>query len=365
MADLDPVAKLSQILAADPRSRVFVELARALAARGELQKAIDVCWGGLQHHPDSVQARAILGGALLDQGRPEDALEPLERAAKLAPSDARVRELLEEARREATPGQVAHAAPAPPAPAFPPRAEDPETLARGRQPPRLEREPHAGEPPGPALPPGAPAAGLADIEHFLDQASVRDPERELTGSVPLSEPVPVLGERPMPPTPGPPPAAPSPQGEASLPPPLRPQPPPLRVPPPLAEVSPAPEPSPPTSATPAPGASPSGSKRKRAFRRDKTTSTALRLPDDPAAAARIAAKYEAELRDEMLKREKHEVRRGPAIAAVAAVLLVLASLATYALVRRIRRADEARSAVAARAGLARARRGLSARRPGP
>ncbi|HEY7724716.1 MAG TPA: tetratricopeptide repeat protein [Anaeromyxobacteraceae bacterium] len=364
MADLDPVAKLSQILAADPRSRVFVDLARALVGRGELQKAIDVCWGGLVHHPDSIQGRVVLGGALLQQGRPEDALEPLERAAELAPADARVRELLAEARREATPGQVmAHAAPAPPAPVFPPRPEDVETLARGKPPPpRLEREPAAA---GQASPQEPPATSLADIEHFLAEATVRDPDREQTGSVPLSlsPPVPVLGERRLPPPgkPGEPPPASPPARE----PPVRsPQPPPRYQEPP-ARPPPAPRAAPP-EAPPLPGRGPAAKapppeaptpepKRKRGAPEEKTGSTALHhLPDDPEAAARIAAKYEAELRDKMLKGEKGEVRRGPAIATVVAVLLVLASLATYAVVRHLRRADEARSAVAAaRAGLAR------------
>ena len=52
------IEKYEQILAADPRSLIFVELARALLDRGDPRRAMEVCRAGLEHHPGS-----ILGGS--------------------------------------------------------------------------------------------------------------------------------------------------------------------------------------------------------------------------------------------------------------------------------------------------------------
>lgn len=48
------VEKYEQIFAADPRSRIFVELARALLERGNPERAIEVCMTGLEHHSSSI-----------------------------------------------------------------------------------------------------------------------------------------------------------------------------------------------------------------------------------------------------------------------------------------------------------------------
>src|SRR5512133_1527122 len=129
------VEKYEQILAADPRSRIFVELAKALVDRGEHARAVEVCRRGLEHHPSSILGRVIWGRALLDAGDGKGAtdqfeiaiaLEPsspyaynlvgeallkkglhrealpvLARAAELQPADARVRAWLDEAKRRA------------------------------------------------------------------------------------------------------------------------------------------------------------------------------------------------------------------------------------------------------------------------
>jgi tetratricopeptide (TPR) repeat protein len=129
------VDKYEQILAADPRSRIFVELAKALVERGEHVRAVEVCQRGLEHHPSSILGRVIWGRALLEAGDAKgaldqfeiaialepsspyaynhvgeallkkglfkDALPVLARAAELQPADARVRAWLEEAKRRA------------------------------------------------------------------------------------------------------------------------------------------------------------------------------------------------------------------------------------------------------------------------
>src|SRR5512144_1366895 len=129
------VEKYEQILAADPRSRIFVELAKALVDRGDHARAIEVCRRGLEHHPSSILGRVIWGRALLEAGDAKGAtdqfeiaiaLEPsspyafnlvgeallkkglhrealpvLARAAELQPADARVKGWLDEAKRRA------------------------------------------------------------------------------------------------------------------------------------------------------------------------------------------------------------------------------------------------------------------------
>lgn len=147
------VEKYQQILAADPRSRIFVELARALVDRGDHARAIEICRQGLEHHPGSILGRVtwgrallaagdtraardqfdvaigidpanpyaydLVGEALLKHGLFKDALPVLARALELAPADAKVKGWLEEARRRAGGGTAvaipAQAAPEPPA----------------------------------------------------------------------------------------------------------------------------------------------------------------------------------------------------------------------------------------------------------
>src|SRR5512138_994387 len=148
------VEKYEQILAADPRSRIFVELAKALVDRGEHLRAVEVCRRGLEHHPSSIVGRVIWGRALLDGGDGKGAMDQFEiaialepsspyaynlvgeallkkqlhraalpvlaRAAELQPADARVRGWLDEAKRRARgEPQAAGATPAPAAPAAP------------------------------------------------------------------------------------------------------------------------------------------------------------------------------------------------------------------------------------------------------
>ena len=55
------VEKYEQVLGQDPASTVFVELAKALIERGEHSRAIEVCQGGLSHHPNSVIGRVLWG----------------------------------------------------------------------------------------------------------------------------------------------------------------------------------------------------------------------------------------------------------------------------------------------------------------
>ncbi len=161
------VEKYEIILAADPKSRVFVELAKALLERGDHGRAAQVCRRGLEHHPSSVQGRVLLGRALLAGGderaglielESAAAVEPanpygwnlaaevlvekglharavgiLEKALELQPSNEKLHGWLERARSEAGAGP-------------PPREENGEAAARPEEPPRLDRTPVPGTP---------------------------------------------------------------------------------------------------------------------------------------------------------------------------------------------------------------------------
>ncbi len=74
------VERYEQILAQDPTSTVFVELAKALIERGEHQRAIEVCKHGLMHHKTSVVGRVLWGKALINLGRPAEAMEQFDQA---------------------------------------------------------------------------------------------------------------------------------------------------------------------------------------------------------------------------------------------------------------------------------------------
>ena len=82
-----PVEKYEIILAADPRSRIFVELARALSDRGDFARAVEVCRQGVGHHPDSIQGRVQWARALLDSGDTDGAVGQLEAAIALEPQN--------------------------------------------------------------------------------------------------------------------------------------------------------------------------------------------------------------------------------------------------------------------------------------
>ena len=77
------VDRYEQILAEDPASTVFVELAKALIDRGEHGKAIDVCKSGLTHHHNSVVGRVLWGKALINTGKASEAMNQFDLAMKI------------------------------------------------------------------------------------------------------------------------------------------------------------------------------------------------------------------------------------------------------------------------------------------
>jgi len=359
------VDKYQRILLADPRSRIFVELARALLESSEPAQALEVCDRGLGHHPDSVQARILSAKALLALGRGDEAvvrfeqalatdpgnpysydlagealigaglavraLPLLERASELHPGDLRIRHRLV----EAVAACGGHAAAAPTLSRTPAPSPQPSPPAGER-----EKETSTATP----SPQPAPPAGE------------REKETAAGSPVPLPAPPPL---RRASITPAPAPAAPS--GLLSLLPDADAPAAPARAAVPPAEEKSSgllgllPQPSAPSRSDPAPASPEPGT----AAPRDASQTLAPRWPRDANDAADEAARtYEHELRTKLLaetERAQGRWRRHRRTLAAAAVLLALAGgAATFLAVRAHRRADDARTAVdAARTGLAR------------
>jgi tetratricopeptide (TPR) repeat protein len=298
------VEKYEQILAADPGSMVFIELARALVERGEAVRAVEVCDRGLEHHPRSVQGRVVRGRALLALGRIPEALEELDRATSLDPDHPYAFNLVGEILLEAR--QFAAALPVLRRAAL---LQPGDLRVRGWL-ETAQREVNLATRP-PANPPeevGAP------------------------GVSPAGEPTEPLRPEALPPA-GPPPLTEAPPAA---------EPPSLAVPPPLPEPPrPPPLRRPPNRTEPeAPAGSPAGS------------------PEVQHAAA-LAAQYEAELR-ERLATERAVPRGGfwarHRVGAIVASLSVVALLAGWMAWRWVR--TETRDEEIA-AGIARARVGLA------
>lgn len=72
--------RYEQILAEDPTSTAFVELAKVLLEQGDAARALAVCEQGISHHARSVVGRVLGGKALIQLGRPAEAMEQFDKA---------------------------------------------------------------------------------------------------------------------------------------------------------------------------------------------------------------------------------------------------------------------------------------------
>jgi cellulose synthase operon protein C len=289
------VDKYEQILAADPRSRIFVELAKALVDRGEHARAVEVCRRGLEHHPSSILGRVTWGRALLEDGDAKGAMDQFEiaialepsspyaynhvgeallkkglfkealpvlaRAVELQPADARVRGWLEDAKRRAR-GE-------PPGPAAPRggiELED-EATEPYRPIPVVARRPSAGrdsdtaEMPRPGV--AADAAAVVPAAPPADAPAASPPNAAVNGSAGADSAGSAAKPPPLPPRAKPPPRKDEPRSLLYM------------LPGDTRDVI------GPAAAARAPGAG------------------APPPHEDPAEAERIAAQYERELRDKL------------------------------------------------------------------
>ncbi len=91
------VEKYEQLLAQDPTSTVFVELARAYLDRGDNEKAIETCQRGVALHPNSVTARVLWGKALINVGRAAEAMKQFDLATSVEKDNPHAYNLIGEA----------------------------------------------------------------------------------------------------------------------------------------------------------------------------------------------------------------------------------------------------------------------------
>ncbi|MBI5380112.1 MAG: tetratricopeptide repeat protein [Nitrospirae bacterium] len=79
--------KLSERVAKDPLSTLFVPFAEELRKEGQIDRAVQVLRDGLRTHPHYVSARVSLGKILLEKGNLQEAKEEFERVVELAPEN--------------------------------------------------------------------------------------------------------------------------------------------------------------------------------------------------------------------------------------------------------------------------------------
>lgn len=81
----DDVRRLSDELARDPGSRVFVPLGEALRKQGQLDVALKVTMRGLERHPHFADAHDLLARISVDRGDMERAFDEWDMVLRLAP----------------------------------------------------------------------------------------------------------------------------------------------------------------------------------------------------------------------------------------------------------------------------------------
>ena len=235
------IEELEKRLAADPNSRMFVQLAEEYRKAGMLDQAIDCCENGLKKHPQYPSARVLLGRALLEAesfdrasaefetvlkqvpdnilahkflgetyhrlGRLDEALKKYKVASALAPEDTELGERIQAVQTELA-GGPRPAPPSPPAapasrptPPQAPRPAEPQRPAAAAAPPKAVR-------PAPPSPEAEEAPEVESTARMIDLPPIP--------LVEVDEPMVLEGRDyappPKPPAPRPPtPAAPPPR----------------------------------------------------------------------------------------------------------------------------------------------------------
>ena len=84
----DEIARLSEALARDPASLVFIELVETLRKRGDIEVATKVALRGLERHPHLAAAHDVLARLYSDGGDLEKAFDEWDMVLRLAPGHA-------------------------------------------------------------------------------------------------------------------------------------------------------------------------------------------------------------------------------------------------------------------------------------
>ncbi len=268
------IEELEKRLAADPNSRMFVQLAEEYRKQGFLENAIEICEQGLTKHPQYPSARVALGRALLEAetfdraseefeavlaqvpdnilankflgetyhrlGRYDEAIQKYQIAQTLAPEDTELEAQIEAVKAEQAGGGAP--APAVPEPADETAAADPSEYTSQPSPvPSAVAAPGTDAPLEPA-PASSPSAAPAEEEPASPDPPADEPaELAPIPLVEVDEPMVLESAAESIPRPGPPPSAPDPAEPVPLvspaePPPMAPTPPmepPAVEPPPM------------------------------------------------------------------------------------------------------------------------------------
>jgi tetratricopeptide (TPR) repeat protein len=87
MPETSRIDELRRRVDRDPASIAFAALAEEYRRAGLPEEAIETCLSGLKRHPAYVSARVVLGRALLDVGRYDEARTELEQVLRIAPEN--------------------------------------------------------------------------------------------------------------------------------------------------------------------------------------------------------------------------------------------------------------------------------------
>src|SRR5918992_4508456 len=82
----DEIRRLSDELAHDPASLVFLQLAEALRRQGQLEHALRIAARGVERHPANADAHDLLARIAADRGEPDRASTAWETVLQLAPT---------------------------------------------------------------------------------------------------------------------------------------------------------------------------------------------------------------------------------------------------------------------------------------
>jgi len=81
------IAKLTERISKDPKSKLFVPLAEEYKKAGDIEMAIAVLTEGLKNNPGYVTAKSFLGRLLLDQGKLSEAQKEFEEVIRAIPDN--------------------------------------------------------------------------------------------------------------------------------------------------------------------------------------------------------------------------------------------------------------------------------------
>ena len=81
------LAKLEHAFATDPASEAYKPLAEAYLGMGRFMEAMVVCKKGVKAHPSVADPRVLLARVYADQGKDKKAIEELQGALQVAPTD--------------------------------------------------------------------------------------------------------------------------------------------------------------------------------------------------------------------------------------------------------------------------------------